>query len=158
MDWADGEVVEEMSGECESDSDVLHNLGTIEVVVLRCGNAKPGIKKEEKEEEEEEEEEEEKPPHPRAKKYWNNWEADQYPLRKKKAPAKEKPIWETHLKGKDLRHRVVTEKEFAVRRKSKEKTVEYLDSFENPYCILVMHYRSKGLCWAFFGGWSLLGG
>lgn len=139
--------MDERTIDCESERDVLLNLGIIEIVVLRCNNSKPG------DDDDDSPEPSDLRPHPRAKEYWKNWEYDQNRNLQKKGKRitptthkdyTKKPIYESHLKGRDLRHRVTTEKEFAVQRRIKEKTIEYLDSFENPYCILVLKYRSRG--------------
>lgn len=137
----------EQTVDCEDERDVLLNLGTIEIVILRCDNSK--LSKSDDDEDDESPESSDVQPHPRAKAYWRNWENDQNPsLRRLVKPtlsdSTEKPIYETHLKGRDIRHRVITEKEFGVQRRIREKKIEYLDSFENPHCIMVLKYRSRG--------------
>lgn len=143
-------IVGEQTIDCEDERNVLLNLGTIEIVILRCDNSKPS-----KSEDDDDDESPEPPdvrPHPRAKAYWRNWETDRNPrprgrgrfLKPTPNDSTEKPILETHLKGRDIHHRVITEKEFGVQRRIREKKIEYLDSFENPYCIMVLKYRSRG--------------
>lgn len=138
----------EQTIDCEDERNVLLNLGTIEIVILRCDRSKPS-------ESEDNDESPEPPgvqPHPRAKEYWKNWETDRNPSLQERGrfvkptpnDSTEKPIFETHLKGRDIRHRVITEKEFGVQRRIREKKIEYLDSFENPHCIMVLKYRSRG--------------
>lgn len=133
--------------DCEDERDVLLNLGTIEIVILRCDDSKPSKP---------EDDDDESPgspdvqPHPQAKAYWGNWEADRNRRKKGRGvkptnDSTKKPVHETQIKGKDIHHRVITEEGFGVHRRVKEKTIEYLDSFENPYCIMVLKYRSRGL-------------
>lgn len=129
--------MDERVADCEQDFRVLSNIGTIEVVVLRCrpahGDTQPLNDSPED-------------PHSHHKAYWKSWGKD----RVRVAATAEKPsqpqsqaVFEKDIKGRGISHRVATEPEKPTTRRS--AAFNYLDSFENPYCILVMQYRSRGL-------------
>lgn len=119
------------TSDCQKDPRVLSNLGTIEIVFIRCDPAGS---------------------HPRklahhpvgshqySKPYWKSYARDRVHVVEKPA----QPVFEKDIKGRDVSHHVTTEPE--------KRSGQYLclkghpiDTFDNPYCIIVMYYRSRGL-------------
>lgn len=123
--------MDERAANCETDFQVLSNLGTIEVVVVRCSPA------------------DDRPhqlphsldPHPHSKPYWKSWAKDRKRDAEKPSP---QLVFEKDIKGRGISHRVVTKSERQIKDVVTARP-NPIDSFENPYCILVMRYRSRGL-------------
>lgn len=133
--------MEEKNDGCE---DETSNIGTIEVVVLRC-NEQPRKKKGRRRlkvagSSSREFNDPKVRPHPRSKSYWKNWAAEE---ERTIDPLSLKAVYEKDIKEQHLTHRVATEDEEIVRSIVTNAKLFFLDSFEKPYCILVMHYRSR---------------
>lgn len=119
--------------DCQKDPRVLSNLGTIEVVVARCWSsrsrprqpAQPLIA-----------------PHQLAKPYWELYAEDQKRVIKK--PPQPQALFEKDIKGRGVSHCVTTEPEKQVTPR-RRCAMHLLDTFDHPYCIAVMYYRSRGL-------------
>lgn len=118
--------------DCQKDPRVLSNLGTIEIVAVRCMpvGSRP-----------------QQPtyppigPHPHTKPYWKSFSKD----REHVAEKPPKPVFEKDIKGRGVSHRVATEPEKKVKRGPGGHIGGFIDSFDRPYCIMVIHYRSRGL-------------
>lgn len=122
--------------DCEKDFRVLSNLGMIEVVVIRCHPAS------------------DRPPriihslldpHPHSKPYWKSWAKDREHTTEKPL----QPVFEKDIKGRGISHRVATEQEKQIEYKGSHSNP--IDGFDNPYCILAIQYRSRGLFICYFG-------
>lgn len=135
-------LVDEKSGDCEEETS---NIGMIEVVVLRC-NELPKKKKGRWHQKytgssSRELDDPTIRPHPHSKPYWKNWAIEEERVID---PLDPKAVYEKDIKKQNLTHRVATEDEEIVRSVVTDADILFLDSFEKPYCILVMYYRSRG--------------
>lgn len=126
----------------DNDDEEESNIGTIEVVVLRY-NKGPRIRKHQlprmigRELNDPAVE-----PHPRSKKYWRHWAEEK---RRFINPLGVGSVCRRDIKKHSLSNRVTVGDEEAVRTIRIDADRVYLDSFEKPYCILTMKYRSRSL-------------
>lgn len=141
---ADVPAADEENGDGPEASDV----GTIEVVVLRCnevpkqgkgrGHRYPRVAGSSSRELSNPTIE----PHPHSKHYWKNWAAEE---QHDANPPGAGPVCKKDIKKQNLSHRVTTGREEVVESLVSDAHLMFLDSFEKPYCILVMKYRSRSL-------------
>lgn len=127
----------------------MSNIGMIEVVVLRCNDlptahrrrgrpgpgtagclsrvlGDPSIA-----------------PHPCSKEYWKNWAAEEE--RNVDSPGVG-AVNKKHIKEHNISSRVTADgEEELVLSVVSDANLVFLDTFDKPYCILVMKYRSRSL-------------
>lgn len=119
------------TADCQKDPRVLSNLGTIEIVFIRCDPSGSYPRQ---------------LPHPPVgshqytKPYWKSYAKDREHVVEKPA----QPVFEKDIKGRDVSHHVTTEPEQQAGQHLCAKG-RPIDTFDYPYCIIVMHYRSRGL-------------
>lgn len=81
-------------------------------------------------------------PHPRSKQYWKNWAVGEERV---VDPPEVGAVSKKHIEQHNLSSRVTAGDEEMVTSIVSDADLVYLDSFEKPYCILVMKYRSRSL-------------
>lgn len=124
------------------DDEEESNIGMIEVVVLRY-NEKPRIRRDRR------------PrafgielndpsvePHPHSKKYWRYWETERKRVINRTDVG---AVCKRDIKKHNLSNRVTVGDEEMVEEFIFDEDQVFLDSFEKPYCIFVMKYRSRSL-------------
>lgn len=135
----------------ESSDEEMSNIGTIEVVVLRCDEvpitkgrwARKIVGSSSRELDDPAIE-----PHPRSKQYWKNWAAEEERV---VDPPGVGTVDKEHIKKHNLSSRVTTGDKEVVTSVVFDTDLVFLDSFDKPYCILVMKYRSRSLSHSLWG-------